>query len=346
MAEDQGSRAGRRAGMREVASLAGVAISSVSRVLSGHPDVSAEMRERVLDAVAQLEYEPDFLAQSLRRGQTMSVGFVLADISNPLMADIVLGAEATLRGRGYSLLLMSSENDPALDGAHIRFLQARRVDGLILSLASETDPATLDVLGGVTVPMVVVDRALDPALGASAVVNDHATGMRAAIGHLVSVGHRRIALIGGRPETLPARQREQAMRAAIAELGGGVEGIYLPGPFSREHGREAAHRVLGAEDRPTALVAGGNQVLIGALEVIGELGLRVGRDLSLVTCDDVPLSTLYRPPIASISRDTVGLGATAARLLLDRLGDEPGPPRTAVLPTTYTPRASVAPPSA
>ncbi len=331
--------------MREVASLAGVAISSVSRVLSGHADVSPEMRERVLDAVAQLAYEPDLLARSLRRGQTMSVGFVLADIANPLMADIIMGAEATLRGRGYSLLLMNSENDPALDGAHIRFLQARRVDGLILSLASESDPVTLEVLGAVTVPMVVVDRALDPALGASAVVNDHAIGMRAAVEHLVGLGHRRVALIGGRPETLPAREREQAMRAVLAEFPG-IEGIYVPGSFSSEHGRDAARRLLDAVNRPTALVAGGNQLLIGALEIIDELGLRVGRDLSLVTCDDVPLSTLYRPPIASISRDTVGLGATAAELLLARLGDEPGAPMTAVLPTAYTPRASVGPPTA
>src|SRR6186713_1898906 len=92
-----GSATRRRASMREVADMADVAISSVSRVLSGHPDVSTAMRERVLTAVQQLEYEPDFLAQSLRRGQTLSVGFVLADISNPLMAEIVLGAEAVLR---------------------------------------------------------------------------------------------------------------------------------------------------------------------------------------------------------------------------------------------------------
>ena len=141
----------RRASMREVAALADVAISSVSRVLSGHPDVSAAMRERVLDAVRRLEYEPDFLAQSLRRGETRSVGFVLADISNPLMADIVLGAEAELRGAGYSLLLMNSESDPAEDVAHVRFFLGRRVDGLILSLANDEDPALLELLAQVPV---------------------------------------------------------------------------------------------------------------------------------------------------------------------------------------------------
>jgi len=100
----------KRASMREVAELADVAISSVSRVLSQHPDVSADMRERVLIAVQQLEYEPDFLAQSLRRGATLSVGYVVGDISNPLIATITSGAESVLRSADYSMLLMNSRS--------------------------------------------------------------------------------------------------------------------------------------------------------------------------------------------------------------------------------------------
>jgi len=332
--------------MREVAELADVAISSVSRVLSGHPDVSAEMKERVLDAVAQLEYEPDFLAQSLRRGQTLSVGFVLADISNPLMADIVLGAEAELRSAGYSLVLMNSENDPSLDAAHIRFFQSRRVDGMILSLASETNPSTVEGISAANVPVVLVDRELPEQLHASAVFNDHATGMDAAVRHLIGLGHRRIALVTGSQEQLPGRERIKGMQKVIAEYDGSVEGIYLPGSFSREHGEAAARELLTGPDRPTAIVAGGNQLLIGCLRVLQEAGLRVPDDVSLVTCDDVPLSELYRPPIASITRDTVGLGRTAADLLLRRLGENGGPAETVVLPTVFTPRESCAPPRA
>jgi LacI family transcriptional regulator len=308
--------------------------------------VSAEMKERVLDAVAQLEYEPDFLAQSLRRGQTLSVGFVLADISNPLMADIVLGAEAELRGAGYSLVLMNSENDPSLDAAHIRFFQSRRVDGMILSLASETNPSTVEGISAANVPVVLVDRELPEQLHASAVFNDHATGMDAAVRHLIGLGHRRIALVTGSQEQLPGRERIKGMQKVIAEYDGSVEGIYLPGSFSREHGEAAARELLTGPDRPTAIVAGGNQLLIGCLRVLQEAGLRVPDDVSLVTCDDVPLSELYRPPIASITRDTVGLGRTAADLLLRRLGENGGPAETVVLPTVFTPRESCAPPRA
>ena len=126
-----------RASMRDVAARAGVAMSSVSRVLSEHPDVSPVMRERVRRAVDELEYKPDILAQSLRRRKTHTVGFVVGDISNQLFADIVKGAETTLRDAGYAMLLTNSEGDPDLDAAYVRLFEQRRTDGLILSLARE-----------------------------------------------------------------------------------------------------------------------------------------------------------------------------------------------------------------
>ena len=344
---DIGGRDGaarRRASMREVADLADVAISSVSRVLSGHPDVSAAMRDRVLAAVDQLEYEPDFLAQSLRRGQTLSVGFVLADISNPLMADIVLGAEAAMRSAGYSLVLMNSENQPALDAAHIRFFQSRRVDGMILSLTSDDDPGIRELLLGLDVPIVLVDRTLPAEYRASAVYNDHAAGMSAATDHLIDLGHRNIALITGSLAMLPGRERITGLRQTLAARPEPVTAMELPGSFSAAHGAAATRAILAADPRPTAIIAGGNQVLIGCLEVLQQEGVRVGHDISLVTCDDVPLSELYQPPIASIGRDTVGLGRTAAELLLRRLTED-SEPETVVLPTLFTPRPSCVAPA-
>ena len=127
--------------MREVAAAADVAISSVSRVLSGHPDVSPEMRDRVMDAVAQLDYERDFLAQSLRRGQTLSIGFVLGDIANPVMADLMLGTEADLRQAGYTILLaLNPDGRPGVDAERIRLLLSRRVDGRSCRRRARTTP--------------------------------------------------------------------------------------------------------------------------------------------------------------------------------------------------------------
>lgn len=329
--------------MRKVAERADVAISSVSRVLSGHPDVSERMRGRVLAAVAELEYEPDFLAQSLRRGQTLSVGFVLADISNPLLAEIVLGAETELRGSGYSLLLMNSGNNPGLDSCSVRFFGTRRVDGMLLSIVDETDGPLLEALRHVRVPIVLVDREVSADIGASSVVNDHVSGMAAAVRHLIALGHRSIALIGGSRATLPGRAREAGLREAVDAVRASVAVRILDGPYNPEHGASATVQLLDSEAPPSAVVCGSNQLLVGCLSVLNSRGIRVGQDLSLVTCDDVPASEVYLPPIASISRDTVGLGQVAAELLLRRMQDD-GPPEQIVLPTTFTPRASCASP--
>jgi len=331
----------KRASMREVADLADVAISSVSRVLSGHPDVSADMRERVLDAVRQLEYEPDFLAQSLRRGATLSVGYVVGDISNPLISSITSGAESVLRSAGYSMLLMNSETDAELDAAHIRFFQARRVDGMILSLASERRQETLDILDQVDVPVIMVDRDVDADLDASIVRNDHRAGMRAAIGHLLDLGHRRIALITGSLDLWPVRERIAGMAEAVTARGVQDETISLVGSLSAEHGARSVEQLLAMDPRPTAIVAGGNQVLAGCIRALQRNGIRIPDDMSLVTCDEVDLSQLHEPPIAAVGRDTLLLGRTAAELLLERIGG--GEPRTVLLPTTFTARSSCGP---
>lgn len=331
----------KRASMREVADLADVAISSVSRVLSGHPDVSADMRERVLDAVNQLEYEPDFLAQSLRRGATLSVGYVVGDISNPLIATITSGAESVLRQAGYSMLLMNSENDPELDAAHIRFFQARRVDGMILSLASERQQETLDVLAQVDVPVIMVDRDVDAQLDASIVRNDHKAGMRAAVDHLLDLGHRRIVLITGGLDLWPVRERIAGVTEAVIARGVPDETTSLVGSLSAEHGERSTEQVLAMDPRPTAIIAGGNQVLAGCIRSLHRHGIRIPDDISLVTCDEVDLSELHAPPIASIARDTLRLGNTAAELLLERIAG--GEPRTVLLATTFNPRPSCGP---
>ena len=149
-----------RASMRDVAERAGVAMSSVSRVLAGHPDVSPAMTEKVMRAVEELDYRPDMLAQSLRRRETLSVGFVVGDISNPLIAEIATGVESTLHTNGYSMLLTNSLGDPLLEAAHIALLSHRRVDGLLISVLDETHPVALGKLRELDIPVVVLDRNL------------------------------------------------------------------------------------------------------------------------------------------------------------------------------------------
>jgi LacI family transcriptional regulator len=329
-------------GIREVAREAGVAISSVSRVLAGHPDVSRAMHDRVTAAVERLGYEPDLVAQGLRRRTTMAVGFVIGDISNPLLAEIVTGAERRLRQAGYSMLLTNSEGDPARDAEHLALFKRRRVDGVILSLASERGEATLRALEDLGRPAVLVDRRLHGRSDLDAVLSDHRAGMAAAVGHLLDIGHRRVGAILGQP-LRPSHERRRALELTYAERDLSPDFEVREGTFSREWGRAATAELLDGAQRPTALIAGGNQLLIGMLSELAARGLRAGSDISVVTCDDIALNELHDPPIAVIRRDTAALGNVAADLLLRRMNgsDTAG---TVVLPTEFVVRPSCAPP--
>jgi LacI family transcriptional regulator len=332
-----------RASMREVAERAGVAMSSVSRVLSDHPDVSPVMRERVMSAVADLGYKPDLLAQSLRRRETRSIGFVVADVSNQLFAEIVKGAEEALRAEGYAMLLTNSEGDPELDAAHVRLFEQRRTDGLILSLAREDHQPTIEAMEAIDGPIVLSDRDPEVSFAVSRVLSDHATGMRSAVDYLLDLGHRHIGLILGQP-IRPTNERRRAFEEAHAARG--LEpGPIVAGRFSVEFGMEATWELLDADERPTAIIAGGNQLMIGALSVISASGLEIGPDLSFLGCDDIPITSLYRPPIAVVRRDNDALGRAAAELLLRRLKDNDGESEI-VLPTEFVRRPSCVPPAA
>lgn len=211
MTDDVQSKGNRRVGIRDVAAAAGVGISTVSRVLSGSADVRPELRERVLAAAAELGYQPDILAQSLRRGATRSVGFIADDLSNHVIADIATGAERTLREHGYSLLVMNSELQPDLDAHNIRVLQARRVDALMMCPVEENHPETVAALQSLTIPLCIVEGDQPPEVRASYVHSEHADGVLQALRHLVSLGHRRIALLTGPSRYRSARERAKGI---------------------------------------------------------------------------------------------------------------------------------------
>ncbi|HXG39537.1 MAG TPA: substrate-binding domain-containing protein, partial [Candidatus Limnocylindrales bacterium] len=219
-----------------------------------------------------------------------------------------------------------------------------RVDGMILSLASERSPETLAVLRGLEQPFVVVDRELPAELGASAVLSDHRAGLTEAVEHLIGLGHRRIALIAGPLDVRPGYARLDALRAALAERTPDAEPIHLCGPFSPDFGERATYALLDRPRPPTAIVVGSNVLLVGCLRALAARRLAIPGDVSLVTCDDVPLAELHSPPLSAVARDTEALGRTAAELLLRRLRDEAGPERV-VLPTRFVARASTGAPA-
>jgi len=340
--EAQG-RANRRVGIRDVAAKAGVGISTVSRVLSGSADVREELRDRVLAAAAELGYQPDILAQSLRRGATRSMGFIADDLSNHLIADIATGAESVLRAHGYSLLVMNSELDPSLDPVNIRVLQARRVDALMMCPVEEADPETVAALRALAIPLCIVEGDQPAGVRASYVHSDHAGGVAQAMWHLVGLGHRRIALLTGPDRYRSARERRRGLDIAAAEASD-VTFLHRGVELTEEDGQATAGTLFAGPDRPSAVVVGGARLLVGVLRALEGAGLEPGRDVAVVTSDALPLAAMFRPPLASIQRDGTGIGRAAAQLLLRRLADEDAGAEIVQLPALYIPRASASPP--
>jgi len=334
----------RRVGIRDVAQRAGVAISTVSKVFSGRGEVMAALRARVLSAASELGYQPNYVAQSLRRGATDLIGFVASDLSDPFSAEVVAGAEDVLRPAGCALLVMSSNHDPGTDAANVRHLNSRRVDAILVSPSREDDSGLLAALAEFDGPAVALESELRTPLPIDAVCADHRGGMRDAVEHLIGLGHRRMAALTGPMVRRSGRERLAGLVEAL-RAHGLEEGAM---PIATEHRADAAEaealRLLDGVSPPTALLACSLPLLVGALRAIDRRGLAIGRDLVLVGWDDAPLAELSHPPIAVVDRDPRSLGAAAARLALGRLGHrgarDDGPARVEVHPMRFIPRAS------
>jgi LacI family transcriptional regulator len=318
--------------MKEIAQQAGVALSSVSRVLNGHPAVSEGLRQRVLRVVDELDYEPNHTAMSLRRGATKTVAFLVRDLGSPLFADVIKAAEERLRGSGYSMLLTDSGDETAREAGHIRMFSRRQVDGLILCLTSETDHDTTAALRAVRAPLVLFDRQV-PGLAASAVLSDHYRGVRDATEHLIELGHRRIALISGPHEVLASRERLRGYKSALrsARIRSDPALVRL-GRYSKPFGQQQCAQLLQLPGPPTAIIAGGPQLCHGSMLALRDAGMELGRDIAFVACDPVPWGELLRPTLTVVERDAAEIGTVVADVLLAMI-ESGARPQVRLLPT-------------
>lgn len=315
--------------IRDVATRANVALSSVSRVLNGHPAVSEELRKRVLSAVADLDYQPDFTATNLRRGSTMTIAFLVRDIASPLFSDMVKAAEATVGEFGYSVLLMNSGGNAVREAAHIRTLARSRVDGVILSLSSESDRDTVAALKTLRAPVVLIDRAIGD-IESSSVISDHFSGLAAATRYLAELGHSRIALITGPHDVLASRERLRGYKAGLRGAGLRFDpALVRMQSYEESFGEEQANTVLKFDDPATAIIAGGAMIGYGTLRAIRDADL-TGR-VAMVACDSWRSPELFEPSVTVVRRDVGEMGRVAAELVLDAI--KGGAVRSVTLPT-------------
>ncbi|HKG92879.1 MAG TPA: LacI family DNA-binding transcriptional regulator [Gemmatimonadaceae bacterium] len=317
-------------GLKDVARVAGVSVSTVSRVLTASPLVNEATRERVQRAMDELQYRPNRVARRLRRDTANAslIGLIVPDIQNPFFAELVRGVESVAQRHGYMVFLGNSDEDESQERRYLELMRAESVDGVILPASSDIAQTVVE-LARDGIPVVCVDRRL-PRAGLDTVIADNVHGAQVATDHLLRVGHRRIGFIGGRPELSTSQERLQGYRQALQEHGLELDrSLVREGDSRQESGRRMAKELLEMESPPGALLVGNNLMTLGALEAIHSLGLRIPEDVAIVGYDDVPWALALNPPLTAIRQPSYEIGQRAAELLLRRI-EEPNRSTTLV----------------
>jgi LacI family transcriptional regulator len=324
----------------DVAAQAGVSIATVSKVINGRYGVAPATLEKVQAVIDQLGYESSLVARSLRSRRTNVIGIVVADIE-PFSAELLKGAGAAIRERGYELIVYSGsghgKDHSGWERRYISRLGGTLTDGIIL-----VTPTVVDVDDGT--PVVAVDPHTGPSTLPS-VHSDNLAGATSATRHLLELGHRRIGFLAGRPDLESARQREQGYRQALGAAGIGVDpDLIRVGDYDLVTSEEPARQLLTLDDRPTAVFAANDLSAMQTLHVARTLGLDVPGDMSVVGFDNIPESALIEPPLTTIDQSIQEMGKQAVQLLIDVIEGHTEGPRQITLPTRLVVRQSSGPP--
>ena len=308
---------------KDVARRAGVSRSTVSYVLNDQTQlkvaISEETRQRVLQAIEELGYEPDARARSLRQGQTKIIGVIIPVIQNPFFWQTLSGISQALQDAGYSLLLSHNPQD-AQQGANIvGELKRQRVDGFILLAAVKyLLPELTDYLRMAGLPVVEI-TAIEAEF--DHVIHGYSSGTRALMAHLLELGHRRIGFIYGVTQEVQGFDRLLPYREALQEAGLFDEAFEVHCGDQLEDAYQAAHALLSRPDRPTALLVINDMLAYAVIRAANELGLTVPDDLSVAGFDDISFSSYLVPSLTTVSGKAEDSGRDAVRLLLRRFAE-------------------------
>ena len=336
----------KRVTTHDVAKRAGVSQPTVSLVLTRNATarVSAETRERVLEAARELGYVPNVVARSLVRSRSYAIGVIVPDLRNPFFAEVISGAERVVSEAGYAVLLCETREIPR--DRHIQALIERQVDGMMMDAIGASSLPEAMVAG---VNLVLIDEPPDRWPG---VASDAIGAGRLAAEHLLQLGHRRFGFLGPATNVHATRMRERGFIQALAAQGIRIDSALLRRVAATPAGGQLGMRAfLNQKERPTAVFCINDLVAAGALKTCSHEGVRVPDEMSIVGCDDIELASLLMPELTTIAIPARELGARAARMLLQALqagGDEhrtPSRPRRTIASRLVV-RGTTAPPPA
>ncbi|MDB6001295.1 MAG: LacI family transcriptional regulator [Rhizobacter sp.] len=325
--------------IRDVALLAGVSITTVSHVVNNTRRVSADRSARVQAAIAQLGYQPNAVARSLRVNETRMFGMIVPDNSNPYFAEIARSIEDASFEFGYSVILCNSDEDAFKERAYLELLVEKRVDGIAF-VATGNHADGLDAIAARGLPVVLVDRDVDSDAWDSVLVHNYKGG-REAVAHLIQLGHRHIGCISGPRGLGPSGERVRGYRAALraADIAADPARI-VEGDFHAEGGYHSMRELLRRDPAISAVFACNDMMAVGALRALGEQGLRTPQDVALVGFDDIALASYTQPALTTIAQPYQEIGRRVTQLLVDRANGGTAAPERIRLEPRLVVRAS------
>lgn len=330
--------------IKDVAEKAGVAVGTVSHVITGSVRVSEVLRQKVQNAIDELDYHPNHVARSLKTSKTRTLGIVVPELTISFFPRVIEGADAAARRRGYTLIAVNSHDDAARQKDLLSLFRSQRVEGILLVLAAGPAPASQIhrmIEAGVTV--VCVDRIPDKVAVDSVSVED-VSAAAMGVSHLVSMGHRRIAIVTGPLALKNERGRLQGYKQALrrADLPVTEELVWQGNLRPEDVAAMCGERLDGAEAHPDAIFATNGPTGLGVLRAFRERGLRTPEDIAFATFDELTVDDLFRPSVTAIVQPAFQIGSRATEILLDRIERkiDCGEPMTVRLPATLIIRES------
>jgi len=342
----QAPREGPVASIKDVAQLAGVSVSTVSRVLSGSPRVDEGTRARVEKAIARIDYRPNLLARGLRSKSGNVIGLVVPEILHETFAAFIKYAERFCVEKGYDLVVGNTGGRPETEGAFIDNLLRRHVDGIIFSRVSDRS-RVINTVEKWNVPAVIIDRALDRESLPTVVLDNERAGVIAAE-HLVALGHRSIGVVTGPRDIALSRERHRGFAGTLRRHGLSLPASHvLEGDFKFESGRAAARAFIETGLKVTAIWCHNDLMAVGALNTFVRHGVKVPGDVSLVGMDNTGLSEMVVPALSSVTQPFEEMCRQAVELVLAmRHGQRIGNRRVVVAPGLLVRESSAARPPA
>jgi LacI family transcriptional regulator len=311
--------------MQDVADLLHVSKQTVSAVINNKPGITQETRERVLAAIAQVNYKMDMTARSLRTGRTNTVALVVTDVASPILGMMATAVEERMYAEHYSVVLYNTHDDPGRERLAVNSILQRSVDGVLFVAATDHSDA-LETLEEAGIPVVVVDRVPQRYSGHAIVLDNTAAG-RLAAEHLMSLGHTQMAHIGGPANVHIARERLAGFEQALAEQGLPAPMVERGADWHVESGYTAMQRVLARGEPCSAIFCAGDLLAIGAMRALADAGLRVPEALSVVGLDDIDVAAYLTPALTTISQSSAEMARQGVKLLMRLLtGGGPAQP--------------------